>query len=187
MRKGSTSLGSLGVIPRTGSASLILPLLGLAAGAILAPAPVSAGEEAASARPAAVSKDEREAQRKAIERRRAFLEYTGFLPRRTSAAPQPVRTFNTKATWYGPGFHGRRTASGERFNQHAMTLASRHLPFGTLVRITNPKNGKSVVGRVNDRGPFRRGYGVDLSKAMARRIGISSGPVKVEVLGKKSR
>jgi rare lipoprotein A len=99
-----------------------------------------------------------------------------------AAKAKPLRVIQTRATWYGPGFHGRRTASGERFNQHAMTLASRHLPFGTRVRVVNPKNGKSVVGRVNDRGPFVRGYGVDLSRAMARKLGLNSGPVRVEVL-----
>jgi peptidoglycan lytic transglycosylase len=87
------------------------------------------------------------------------------------------------ATWYGPGFYGRRTASGERFDRNAMTLAHRHMPFGTRVRVTNLKNGKSVVGRVNDRGPFVRGRSFDLSQGMARRLGISgAGKVRVEVI-----
>lgn len=89
------------------------------------------------------------------------------------------------ASWYGPGFHGRRTASGERFNRNAMTLAHRHLPFGTRVRITNLKNGKILEGRVNDRGPFHGNRVVDLSQGMARRLGIGGvGPVKVEVVPK---
>lgn len=87
------------------------------------------------------------------------------------------------ASWYGPGFHGRRTASGERFDRNAMTLASRHLPFGTRVRVTNLTNGKAVEGRVNDRGPFVRGRIVDLSQGMARRLGIGGvGKVRVEVI-----
>ena len=94
---------------------------------------------------------------------------------------------HTGATSYGPGFHGRRTASGERFDRNAMTLASRHLPFGTVVRVVNPRTGNSAVARVNDRGPFgHRGYTVDLSQGLARQIGMfSSGRVRLEILPKK--
>ena len=89
-----------------------------------------------------------------------------------------------RATWYGPGFHGRRTASGERFSRHALTLASRGLPMHTMVRITNLKNGRSEVGRVNDRGPYANGAIVDLSEALAHRVGMrGTSRVKVEVLG----
>lgn len=77
------------------------------------------------------------------------------------------------ASWYGPGFHGRRTASGERFNTHAMTAAHRSLPFGSRVRVTNRKTGRSVVVRINDRGPFAHGRVIDLSKASAQAIGVS--------------
>ncbi len=91
-----------------------------------------------------------------------------------------------RATWYGPGFHGRRTASGERFNRHALTLASRGLPMQTLVRITNLKNGRSAIGRVNDRGPYTHGAIVDLSEALARRVGMGgTARVRLEVLGWK--
>lgn len=89
------------------------------------------------------------------------------------------------ASWYGPGFHGRRSASGERFNQNAMTAAHRTLPFGTQVRVTNLRTGASVVVRINDRGPFTRGRVIDLSRAAAGAIGmIGSGvaPVEVEIL-----
>jgi rare lipoprotein A len=78
-----------------------------------------------------------------------------------------------KASWYGPGFHGRRTASGERFNTNAMTAAHKTLPFGTKVKVTNKKTGQSVVVRINDRGPYAHGRVIDLSKASARAIGIS--------------
>ena len=78
-----------------------------------------------------------------------------------------------KASWYGPGFHGRRTASGERFNTNDMTAAHKTLPFGTKVRVTNKKTGQSVVVRINDRGPYAHGRVIDLSKASARTIGIS--------------
>jgi rare lipoprotein A len=93
-----------------------------------------------------------------------------------------------RATWYGPGFHGRRTASGERFNRHALTLASRGLPMQTMVRITNLKNGRAAVARVNDRGPYAHGAIVDLSEALARRVGMGgTSRVKVEVLGWKGQ
>ena len=77
------------------------------------------------------------------------------------------------ASWYGPGFHGRKTASGERFNTHAMTAAHRTLPFGTRVRVTNERTGRSVVVRINDRGPFAHGRVIDLSKASAQAVGLS--------------
>jgi rare lipoprotein A len=76
------------------------------------------------------------------------------------------------ATWYGPGFHGRKTASGERFNTHAMTAAHRSLPFGTRVEVVNQATGRSVVVRINDRGPYRRGAVIDLSRASATAIGM---------------
>jgi rare lipoprotein A len=96
----------------------------------------------------------------------------------------PGKVLVGRATWYGPGFHGRRTASGERFNRHALTLASRGLPFHTVVRVTNLKNGRSAVARVNDRGPYAHGAIVDLSQALARRVGMGGTTrVKVQVLG----
>lgn len=78
-----------------------------------------------------------------------------------------------KASWYGPGFHGRRTANGERFNTHALTAAHRSLPFGSRVRVTNTRTGRSVVVRINDRGPFVPGRVIDLSYAAAWAVGIS--------------
>ena len=84
------------------------------------------------------------------------------------------------ASWYGPGFQGRRTASGERFNTHALTAAHKTLPFGTRVRVVNRQNGRSVVVRINDRGPHVRGRVIDLSRAAARAIGLS-GAAKVAI------
>ena len=78
-----------------------------------------------------------------------------------------------KASWYGPGFQGRLTANGERFNTNAYTAAHKTLPFGTKVKVTNKNTGRSVVVRINDRGPFVHGRVIDLSKASARAIGIS--------------
>jgi rare lipoprotein A len=77
------------------------------------------------------------------------------------------------ASWYGPGFHGRRTASGERFNTHALTAAHKSLPFGSRVRVTNERTGRSVVVRINDRGPYAHGRVIDLSKAAAQAVGLS--------------
>jgi rare lipoprotein A len=78
-----------------------------------------------------------------------------------------------KASWYGPGFHGRRTANGEIFNARALTAAHRTLPFGTRVRVVNKRTGHSVVVRINDRGPYARGRIIDLSRASAEALGIS--------------
>jgi len=86
------------------------------------------------------------------------------------------------ASWYGKEFHGRPTASGERFDMHALTAAHPTLPFGARVRVTNLANGKSVTVRVNDRGPFTKGRIIDLSYAAAREIGIiESGTARVRV------
>ncbi|MEL6249875.1 MAG: septal ring lytic transglycosylase RlpA family protein, partial [Cyanobacteria bacterium J06627_15] len=104
-------------------------------------------------------------------------------------APQTVAVRSVSsgmASWYGPGFHGRRSASGEVFNQNAMTAAHRYLPFGTQVRVTNLNNGRQVVVRINDRGPFSGGRVIDLSAGAAGAIGLRSagvGPVQLEVLG----
>ncbi|MBE9108878.1 septal ring lytic transglycosylase RlpA family protein [Nodosilinea sp. LEGE 07298] len=89
------------------------------------------------------------------------------------------------ASWYGPGFHGRRSASGEVFDQNALTAAHRTLPFGTQVRVTNLSTGQSVVVRINDRGPFGHGRVIDLSAAAAGQIGLRAsgvGRVQVDVL-----
>ncbi|MBN1150434.1 septal ring lytic transglycosylase RlpA family protein [candidate division WOR-3 bacterium] len=87
------------------------------------------------------------------------------------------------ATYYGEGFHGKRTASGETFNMYALTAAHRTLPFGTLVRVTNIENFKSIVVRINDRGPVDESIIIDLSYESARRIDLlSKGMVKIEIL-----
>lgn len=89
------------------------------------------------------------------------------------------------ASWYGPGLHGKTTSSGERFNQNAMTAAHTTLPFGSKVRVTHLDSGKSVVVRINDRGPFAKDRIIDLARAAAQKIGIigkGSGRVRVESL-----
>jgi len=77
------------------------------------------------------------------------------------------------ASWYGPGFAGRRTSSGEIYNPEGLTAASKTLPLGSHVRVMNPDTGKSVVVRINDRGPFVRGRSLDLSHGAAKQIGLT--------------
>jgi len=89
------------------------------------------------------------------------------------------------ASWYGPDFHGKTTASGERYNMFELTAAHRTLPFGTMVRVENLENHRSVVVRINDRGPFLRGRIIDLSYTAAREIAFSRGGtvrVRIEVV-----
>jgi rare lipoprotein A len=84
------------------------------------------------------------------------------------------------ATYYGPGFHGNKTANGEIFDMYKMTCAHRTLPFGTVLHVTNLSNNKSVQVRVNDRGPFVKGVILDLSYGAAKKIGLD-GKEKVEI------
>lgn len=87
-----------------------------------------------------------------------------------------------KASWYGPGFHGRKTANGEIYDQMSFTAAHKSLKFGTLLKITNQKNNKSVVVRINDRGPYIHGRDLDLSKAAALELGmVKRGVAKIKV------
>lgn len=93
------------------------------------------------------------------------------------------RTMMGHASWYGPGFHGRRSASGERFDQNAMTAAHKTLPFGTILLVTNTHNNRSILVRINDRGPYIAGRMIDLSAAAAKSIGISGvGQVRIDIL-----
>ena len=78
-----------------------------------------------------------------------------------------------KASWYGAAHHGRRTANGERFDRKALTAAHRSLPFGTRLKVTSERTGRSVVVRVNDRGPFGGGRVIDISQSAAVVIGLS--------------
>lgn len=113
----------------------------------------------------------------------------------TSAAPRPRTTpergeraaaepgWIGRASWYGPGFHGNRTANGETYDQNALTAAHRTLPFGTRLRVTNTANGRSVEVRINDRGPFVDGRDLDLSKAAADALGFHGvATVRIEEL-----
>ena len=90
------------------------------------------------------------------------------------------------ASWYGPGFHGKTTANGETYNQYAMTAAHKILPLGTQVRVTHLGNGRSIIVRINDRGPFVDDRVIDLSRAAATRlnvVGPGTARVRVQSLG----
>ena len=92
---------------------------------------------------------------------------------------------HSTASWYGPGFHGKKTASGERFDMYAMTAAHRTLPLSSYAEITNLKNHRSVIVRINDRGPYHGKRALDLSYAAAKEIGISgTGAVQIKPLGR---
>jgi len=94
--------------------------------------------------------------------------------------------FKGRASWYGPDFHGKKTSNGETYNMWQMTAAHKTLPMNTVVRVTNKNNGKSVVVRVNDRGPFVNTRIIDLSKKAASEldmIATGTAPVRLEILG----
>ena len=88
------------------------------------------------------------------------------------AGEAPRELERGQASWYGPGFHGRRTASGERYDMYALTAAHPTLPFGTLVRVRSLVTGRKVDVRINDRGPFAAGRVIDLSQAAAGELGM---------------
>jgi rare lipoprotein A len=91
------------------------------------------------------------------------------------APPPPAqpRAKVVNASWYGPGLTGHATASGEKFNPNSLTAASTNLPLGSVVKVTNPENGRSVKVRINDCGPYVHGRSMDLSKRAAEKLGIT--------------
>jgi len=101
----------------------------------------------------------------------------------SSSAKANFRQVGT-ASWYGPGFHGRKTASGERFDQNKLTAAHRSLPLDTVVKVTNLDNGKAVKVSINDRGPYVGKRVIDLSHAAARKLDMTedgTARVRIEV------
>ncbi len=102
--------------------------------------------------------------------------------------PKYVLYQKGEASWYGPGFNGKKTASGETFNMNKLTAAHRTLKFGTIVRVTNLKNNKQVEVVINDRGPVSKSRIIDLSKKAAKELNIiDSGVAKVKIEIKKSK
>ncbi|UJQ93966.1 septal ring lytic transglycosylase RlpA family protein [Mariluticola halotolerans] len=107
---------------------------------------------------------------------------TSIVPASFASTPAITGT----ASWYGPGFHGRTTANGESYDMYAMTAAHKTLKFGTKVKVTNNENGKSVLVRINDRGPYIGGRVIDLSKSAANAIDMirpGTAKVTIEVVG----
>jgi len=100
-------------------------------------------------------------------------QYSSPLPSR-SYSSVPPRSRLEVSSWYGPGFVGHVTSDGEIFNPNELTAASKTLPIGSYVRVTNPDNGGSVVVRINDRGPYVRGRSLDLSRSAAQQIGLTA-------------
>lgn len=99
--------------------------------------------------------------------------------------PTQAMVTDGMASYYGARFHGRLTASGERFNMHKLTAAHRTLKFGTRVMVTNKANGRSIAVTINDRGPFIKGRSIDLSKSAAEELGMIGrgvAPVKLAVV-----
>jgi rare lipoprotein A len=95
---------------------------------------------------------------------------------------KPIEVWVGNASWYGADFNGKKTANGERFNCESLTAAHPNLPFGSWVRIVNPRNGKFEVVRINDRGPYQEGREIDVSYRVARKIGlINSGVSQVRL------
>lgn len=167
--------------------------------AIVAKAPKQASKKAAlTSKKVAAKKSEAKIKtsRKAVKSTQKFAKTKTVVKKKTISLAQkhkntPRQHFQSGvASYYADKFNGRRTANGERFDNGAMTAAHRSLPFGTLIEVTNMRNGKKVVVRVNDRGPYNHARVLDLSKNAARQLGMHStgiAQVKVAVLDKNKR
>ncbi|MCC9135802.1 septal ring lytic transglycosylase RlpA family protein [Pontibacter silvestris] len=111
--------------------------------------------------------------------------FLGLESQQAFANSNDDQTQTGAASWYGSKYHGRKTSSGERYNKNEMTAAHKTLPFGTKVKVTNLANNKSVIVRINDRGPFVGHRIIDVSEAAARKIRLRSqgvAKVKIEIL-----
>jgi rare lipoprotein A (peptidoglycan hydrolase) len=112
-------------------------------------------------------------------------------PQAKTSAPstKPVYREIGKASWYGPGFQGNKTANGEIFNQNKLTAAHRRLPLGTKAEVTNLENGRKVEVKINDRGPYVKNRSIDLSRAAAKKLDMQEdgiARVKIEVKSNQS-
>ena len=119
--------------------------------------------------------------------RQAILEAAVNNNSTAKATLRPVVT--GKASWYGPGFHGKKTASGEIFDDSKLTAAHKSLPLGSKAKVTNLSNGKTVDVEINDRGPFVEDRIIDLSQAAARALGMihrGIAKVRVDLIGNQS-
>jgi len=114
-----------------------------------------------------------------------FVDEIRTVPTASNLVASAGRVTTGEASWYGPGFFGNRTASGEVLRPGTLTAAHRTLPFGTMVRVTNLWNGRSTVVRINDRGPFHGRRVIDLAHGAAKELGLTASgiaDVKLEVL-----
>jgi rare lipoprotein A len=146
----------------------------------------------------------REGRRRCRPRHRALALLACLLLSGCAAAEQPPLSLEDRAygqtiltshgtelgiaSWYGPGFHGKQTATGERYDQHGMTAAHRTLPLGTRVEVRDMRTNQRVVVRINDRGPYKAGRSIDLSYAAAKQLGIverGTTPVEIRLLDAK--
>ncbi len=103
---------------------------------------------------------------------------------------KPIRVWEVTASWYGPGFEGQPTASGQLYDQNAATAAHPWLPLGSLIRVVNPRNGQSQIARINDRGPYFGHRELDVSYRVASRLGILEpgvANVRIELLEQPAR
>jgi len=128
----------------------------------------------------------------------AFLLIVSFVAGCSSPAPKPVYfpgypvgyIERGMASWYGPGFHGNKTANGERYDMHKLTAAHRTLPLGSIAVVRSATTGKEVTVRINDRGPFAKGRVLDLSYAGAQTLGIvghGTDQIELRVIGFQGR
>ena len=120
-----------------------------------------------------------------MQLRRYLLVIAALVLAAAAAGAQGAPVLDGVASWYGADFHGRTTSNGETYDMHAFTAAHRTLPFGSRVRVTNTRNGRQVVVRINDRGPFVKGRIIDLSRASAALLDMLDAgtvPVTIEVL-----
>lgn len=166
--------------------ALFMATVALAATLVVLPAGAATDTPVAEAQVPAVAE-------MAVERALEALEHLDAAPAGQPADPlEEIEHGRGVASWYGPGLHGRRTASGERFDQHALTAAHRSLPFGTEVRVEHLRTGRSVDVRINDRGPFaHRSRIIDLSMAAGRVLGLGRAaglaPVRITILRRPRR
>ncbi len=116
---------------------------------------------------------------------RSSVQYKQVMHERESTVAKPVYKEIGEASWYGQGFHGQETASGEIFDTNKMTAAHPSLPLGTKVEVTNLEKDKTVVVKINDRGPYADGRVIDLSRAAAKKLGmVKGGTANVKVVSK---
>ena len=175
-------------LPMRGRIWVVWVLLSLLAGCSAAPRPVQPVRFAPSvpASPVVTRPYHAPGPQTDPPRQAAVTPQNPAVPFERPPAVRPARFEQTGlASWYGPGFHGKKTANGETYNQYAFTAAHRRLPLGTRVQVTNIETGQAVAVRINDRGPFVEGRIIDLSFAAAKRIGVyapGTAPVRVEVL-----